>query len=51
MVSQMVDLGRGWFNSNYNSSTKLTPFRALYGRDPPQLLKGTTLPSAVEEVN
>lgn len=51
MVSQMVELGRVWFNSNYNSSTKLTPFRALYGRDPPQLLKGTTLPSAVEEVN
>jgi len=40
-----------WFNSNYNSSSKLTPFRALYGIDPPQLLKGTTIPSAVKEVN
>lgn len=40
-----------WFNTNYNSSTKSTPFRALYGRDPPQLLKGTTIPSSVEELN
>lgn len=40
-----------WFNTNYNSSTKLTPFKALYGRDPPQLLKGTTVPSVVEELN
>lgn len=29
----------------------MTPFKALYGRDPPQLLKGTTVPSVVEEVN
>ncbi|MCI46073.1 hypothetical protein A2U01_0067313, partial [Trifolium medium] len=40
-----------WFNSNNNSSTKSTPFKALYGREPPQLLKGTTTPSTVEEVN
>ena len=40
-----------WFNTNYNSSLKLTPFKALYGRDPPHLLRGTTIPSAVEEVN
>jgi hypothetical protein len=40
-----------WFNSNYNSSTRTTPFKALYGRDPPQLVKGTTIPSSVEEVN
>jgi hypothetical protein len=30
---------------------KLTPFKALYGRDPPHLLKGSTIPSAVEEVH
>lgn len=45
-------LGRGefWFNSNYNNPAETTPFKGLYGRDPPQLLKGTTVPSAVEEV-
>lgn len=40
-----------WFNTNYNSSLKLTSFKALYGRDPPHLLKGTTIPSLLEEVN
>lgn len=29
----------------------MTPFRALYGQDPPLLLKGTTVPSRVDEVN
>lgn len=29
----------------------MTPFRALYGQDPPLLLKGTTVPSWVDEVN
>ena len=40
-----------WYNTNYSSATKMTPFKALYGHDPPILLKGTTIPSAVEEVN
>lgn len=40
-----------WFNTNYNSSPRLTPFKALYGRDPPHLLKGATISSVVEEVN
>lgn len=29
----------------------MTPFKALYGHDPPLLLKGTTIPSRVESVN
>lgn len=40
-----------WFNSNYNRSTKMSPFQALYGRDPPLLLHGTTIPSKLEAVN
>ncbi|MCI23458.1 hypothetical protein A2U01_0044638, partial [Trifolium medium] len=27
----------------------MTPFRALYGRDPPHLMKGTTVPSSIAE--
>ena len=30
---------------------KMTPFKALYDHDPLILLKGTTLPSTIEEVN
>lgn len=40
-----------WFNTNYNSFLKLTPFKARYGRDPPHLLKGSTILSVVGEVN
>jgi len=40
-----------WFNTNYNSSTKMTPFKALYGQDPPFLFHGATFSSKVEEVN
>ena len=40
-----------WFNTTYNSATDTTPFRALYGRDPPTLIRGEMSPSVVEEVN
>ena len=40
-----------WFNSNYNASTQVTPFKALYGRDPPTLLRSEPGVSAVEEIN
>ncbi|KAL6541589.1 hypothetical protein OROGR_011075 [Orobanche gracilis] len=40
-----------WFNSNYNVSAGMTPFQALYGRDPPLLIKGCTIPSKLDDVN
>ncbi|WVY91168.1 hypothetical protein V8G54_036682 [Vigna mungo] len=43
--SQWLSWAEFWFNTNYSSSTKMFPFKALYGRDPPLLLKGSTIPS------
>lgn len=40
-----------WFNTNYSASSKMKPFKALYGCDPPLILKGTTIPAKVEIVN
>ena len=40
-----------WYNTNYHASTKTTPFKALYGKDPPILLRGDATPSNVEDVN
>ena len=42
-----------WFNTNYHTSTKLSPFEALYGYSPPKLLEfvpRTTRVAAVEEL-
>jgi hypothetical protein len=40
-----------WYNTNYHSSLKITPFEAFYGRTPPVLIRGDVSHSAVEEVN
>jgi len=40
-----------WFNTNYNASSNMSPFKALYGHDPPHILKGSIIPSYLEEVN
>ncbi len=40
-----------WFNTNYHTSTKNTPFKAFYGYPPPRLLEyilGTTQVEAVD---
>ena len=40
-----------WFNTNFHSSTKLTPFEALFGYPPPRLMDyilGTTNVDSVD---
>ena len=40
-----------WFNTNFHTSTKLTPFEALFGYPPPKLLDyilGTTKVETVD---
>lgn len=39
------------FNTTYNQSSGMSPFKALYGRDPPTLFKWEDCESAVEDVN
>ena len=33
-----LPLAEFWFNTNYHTATKVTPFEALYGFQPPKLL-------------
>ena len=33
-----LPLAKFWFNTNFHSSTKLTPFEALFGYPPPRLM-------------
>ena len=40
-----------WFNTTYYASAQIAPFKTLYGKDPPTLLKGDVVVSAVEEVS
>lgn len=40
-----------WYNTTHQGSANMTPFKALYGKDPPTFLKLTNKPSVVEEVN
>ena len=48
-----LHLAKFWFNTNYHTSTKLTPYEALYGFPPPKVLDyipGTTTVDAVDKV-
>lgn len=41
-----------WYNSGFHSSIGMTPFKALYGRDPPNLVRpSTTANDPLEVVN
>jgi len=39
-----------WYNTTYHESTKMTPFKALYGRDPPPVVRGDIPTTSMEEV-
>lgn len=40
-----------WFHANFNISAKISLFKALYGHNPPLLVKGAKVSSKLEEVN
>lgn len=40
-----------WFNTNYNTSIGMTPYKALYGRDLIPIIKALLFPQMLEEVN
>lgn len=48
--SQWLLWAEYWYNTSYHSSTKSTPFKALYGRGPPKLLRFGDVPTATAEV-
>ncbi|XP_044500293.1 uncharacterized protein LOC123221524 [Mangifera indica] len=40
-----------WFNTTFNASTGMTPFKGVYGRDPPPLLRLVDEPSKIDDVD
>lgn len=49
--SQMLPWAEYWYNTTYHGATRITPFKALYGRDPPQLLRWTGQNTRFQEVD
>ena len=48
-----LHLSKFWFNTNYHTSTKMTPFVVLYGYHPPKLLDyipGTTQVATMDQL-
>ena len=51
--AECLSLAEYWFNSNFHTSLKLTPFEALYGFPPPTLqsyIPGTTRVDALDSL-
>ncbi|KAJ1700090.1 hypothetical protein LUZ63_008602 [Rhynchospora breviuscula] len=49
--AKWVPLAEFWYNTNFHSAIHTTPFKALYGYDPPSLPMGSAPKSDVEAVN
>jgi len=37
--SKLLPWTEFWYNTSYHHSTEMTPFKAVYGRDPPSIIK------------
>ena len=46
-----LSLAEFWFNTNFHTSTKLTPFEALFGYPPPKLLDYILRTTKVDSVD
>lgn len=49
--SKFLAMAELWYNSSYHSSTKMSPYKALYGMNPPTLPGYTSGTSSVESVD
>ena len=51
--AEWLYLAEFWFNTNYHTATKMTPYEALYGYSPPRLMDyvpSTTQVAAVDSI-
>lgn len=48
--SSWIPWAEYWYNTTFHSSTKTTPFWAVYGRDPPPLIRYGSQSTAVQSV-
>lgn len=49
--NQWLSLAEYWFNTNYHTALKMTPFEALYGFQPPQFTFNLVSQTNVEAVD
>jgi hypothetical protein len=47
----MVTLAEWWYNTSYHTATRMTPFEAVYGQNPPSVLSYLSGASKVQAVD